>query len=206
VIYAIPHEGRTVRVAILGLDIVAISNVQDAAAFHQMIDKYRAAAWPGSAPSLVHEEFHHVPLAAVAWALARMPAQGARAPVLALPGLGIPVPALAGSTIVASATYRGAFHLRVEALTQSESDARQLQETVNTFLVLLKGVESSTAQGGTDADVKAFFNSMKVEEHGARVDLTATLPQGFIRKALTPPPGPEVEPAPAEKNQSGKKK
>jgi len=206
-IYAIPHEGRTVRVAILGLDIVAVSNVEDSSVIHQMIDKYRAAAWPASAPSLVREDFRHVPLAAVAWALARMPARGGQAPVLALPGLGIPVPALAGSTVVASAAYRGALHLRVEALTQSESDARQLEETVSTFLVLLKGVESSTAQGGTDTDVKAFFNSLKVEQHSTRVVLTATLPQGFVRKALTPPPGPAVEPAPAapEKKPKGKK-
>jgi len=206
VIYVIPHEGRTVRVAILGLDIVAVSNLPDVAAIHQMIDKYRAAAWPASAPSLVGADFHHVPLATVAWALTRIPAQGARAPVLALPGLDIPVPALAGSTIVASASYRGALHLRVEALTQSETDARQLQETANTFLVLLKGVESSTTQGGTDADVKAFFNSLKVEEHGTRVALTATLPQGFIRKALTPPPNPPLEQTPPPPSQKEKGK
>ncbi|MFZ3211444.1 MAG: hypothetical protein WA188_07995, partial [Terriglobales bacterium] len=73
VIYAIPHEGRTVRVAILGLDTVAVSNLPDPAAIHQMIDKYRAAAWPASGPLLVREHYHQVPLASVAWALARVP-------------------------------------------------------------------------------------------------------------------------------------
>ncbi len=207
VIYAIPHEGRTVRVAILGLDTVAVSNLPDTAAIHQMIDKYRAAAWPASGPSLVREHYRQVPLASVAWALARVPGQPGQGPALVLPGgMEMPVHWLAGSTIVASAAYRGALHLRIEALTQSENDARQLAETVKTFLALVKGVESSTTQGGTDADVKAFFNSLKVEEHGPRVALTATLPQGFIRKALTPPPSPPAQAPAGPPPPSGKKR
>ena len=193
IIYGIPHEGRTVRVAILGLDTVAISNMADAAAIHQMIDKYRAAAWPASAPSLVREHFRQVPLASLAWALARVPAEPARGPSLILPGgMQMQMRWLAGSTIVASARYLGALHVRIEALMQSESDARQLLETINTFFALLTGVESSMTQGGADADVKAFFDSLKAEGHGSRVALTATIPQGFIRKALSPPPAPPL--------------
>ena len=105
----------------------------------------------------------------------------------------MPAHSLAGSTIVASARYLGAVHLRVEALTQNENDARQLVNTVQTFFALVKSAESSMTQGGTDADVKAFFDSLKVEEHGSRVALTATIPQGFIRKALTPPPSPPAQ-------------
>jgi len=208
VIYAIPHEGRTVRVAILGLDTVAVSNLPDTAAIHQMIDKYRAAAWPASGPLLVREHYRQVPLASVAWGLARVPGLTSnRPPSFVLPGgVQMPVHWLAGSTIVGSARYLGALHLRIEALMQSEDAARQLAETVKTFLVLVKGVESSTTQGGTDADVKAFFNSLKVEEHGTRVALTATLPQGFIRKALTPPPGPPVQAPAAPPPPAGKKR
>jgi len=198
-----------VRVAILGLDTVAVSNLPDSAAIHQMIDKYRAAAWPASGPSLVREHYRQVPLATVAWALAHVPGQPGQAPALVLPGgMEMPVHWLAGSTIVGSARYLGALHLRIEALMQSENDARQLAETAQTFLVLLKGAESSTTQSGTDADVKAFFNSLTVEEHGTRVALTATLPQGFIRKALTPPPSPPVQvpaapPPPSAKKRKG---
>jgi hypothetical protein len=195
VIYAIPHEGRTVRATILGLDTVAVSNLPDAAAIHQMIDKYRAAAWPGPGPSLVREHYRQVPVASVAWALARVPAQPAQGPSLILPGgMEMPVRWLASSTIVASARYLGALHLRIEALMQGENDARQLFETIKTFLALLKSVESSTTQGGPDADVKAFFDSLKVEARDSRVALTATIPQGFIRKALAPAPSPPAPP------------
>jgi len=206
VIYAIPHEGRTVRVAVLGLDTVAVSNLSDSTAIHEMIDKYRAAAWPASGPSLVREHYRQVPVASVAWALARVPSPPAQGPSLPLPGgMQMPMPWLAGSTIVGSARYLGALHLRVEALTQSENDARQLLETAQTFLALIQGAESSTTQGGTDADVKAFFNSLKVEQHGPRVALTATIPPGFIRKALSPPPNPPVVQPPAPPQPSAKK-
>jgi hypothetical protein len=207
VIYAIPQEGQTVWVAILGLDTVAVSNLPGSAAIHQMIDKYRAAAWPAFGPSLVHEHYRQVPVASVAWALARIPGQQPQGPSLTLPGgVAMPVRWLAGSTIVASARYLGALHLRIEALTQSENDARQLLDTVKTFLALLKSAESSTTQGGADADVKAFFDSLKVEEHGSRVALTASIPQGFIRKALTPPPSPPVQPPAIPPESSGKKR
>lgn len=205
VIYGIPHEGRTIRVAILGLDTVAISNLPDVAAIHQMIDKYRAAAWPGSGPVLVREHYRQVPVASVAWAVAQLPAHESHVPVLELPG-GFEMPArwLAGSTIVASARYLGALHLRIEALTQSDDNARQLLETVTTFFALIKSADLSTTQGGIDADVKAFFDSLKVEAHGNRVALTASIPQGFIRKALAPAPPPPAHPPAIPPESSGK--
>ena len=205
-IYSIPHEGRTVRSAILAVDTVAVSNTPDATAIHQMIDKYRAAAWPASGPSLVREHYRQVPLGSVAWALVRVPAQ--QGPSLSLPGgMEVPMRSLAGSTIVASARYLAALHLRVEALTPSESDALQLLEILKTFLALVRSAESSVTQGGADADVKSFFDSLKVEQHGSRVALTATVPQGFVRKALTPPPSPPAAaPLPIPTPRPGKKR
>jgi hypothetical protein len=66
-----------------------------------------------------------------------------------------------------------------------------------TFLALVKSAESSVTQGGADTDVKSLFNSVRVEQHGSRVALTATVPQGFIRKALTPPGTPTATPSEA---------
>ena len=204
-IYAIPHEGRTVRTAILALDTVAVSNTPDATAIHEMIDKYRAAAWPASGPSLVREHYRQVPLGCLAWALVRVPAQQVTS--LSLPGgMEVPMRSLAGSTIVGSARYLTALHLRVEALTPNESDALQLLEIAKTFLALVRSAESSVTQGGADADVKSFFDSLKVEQHGSRVALTATVPQGFNRMALTPPASPPTAaPLPAPTAPPGKK-
>ncbi len=205
-IYSIPHEGRTVRVAILGLNTVAVSNVPEPTVIHEMVDKYRAAAWPASGPSLVRDHYRQVPLGTVAWALAQLPSKGL---LLELgSNFGIPVSSLAGATIISSARYLTALHLRVEALTPSEKDARNLLDTLNTYLALLKTADISAGQGGADPDVKAFFDSLKVEEKGTRVALTATVPQGFIRKALTPPPSPppSSQPAPPTKPKPPKRK
>jgi hypothetical protein len=208
VIYSIPHEGRTVRAAILGLDTVAVSNLPDVSAIHSMIDKYRAAAWPGRGPSLVRDHYRQVPVASVAWALAQLPAPVSPGAAVDLPGgWAVPARSLAGSTIVASARYLGALHLRIEAMTQNDDNARELFGTLTTFIALIKTADLSTTQGGADADVKAFFDSLKLEAHGNRVALTASIPQGFIRKALMPASGAPPAQAPAQPPEpSGKKK
>jgi hypothetical protein len=38
---------------------------------------------------------------------------------------------------------------------------------------------------GTDPDVKAFFDSLKVRDEGDRAVLTAVMPLGFLRKMLS---------------------
>ena len=196
VIYVIPREGRAVRVSLLGPKTVAVSNTPDNRAIHQMIDNYRAAPWRASGPALVRGYYRQVPVGSVAWALARVPAQESH-PSFGFQSWTIMARPLGGSTIVASARYLGALHVRIEALTASEDDARQLLETLRTSFAIVRSLESSMTQGGADADVKALFHSVKVEEHGPRVALTATIPQGFIRKALTPPPNPPVQAQPA---------
>jgi hypothetical protein len=171
-----------------------------------MIDKYRAAARPALEPSLIREHYHDVPLGSVAWALVRVPTQPAQA--VAVPGgMDLLGRWMAGSTIVASARYLRALHIRVEALMRSQSDAQQLLETIKTFFALMKGTEASITQGGTDVDVKAFFESLNAKQEGSRIFLTATVPPGFIRKALTPPPAAETAaptPAPPQKGRKEK--
>lgn len=205
VIYSIPREERSVRICVLGLDTVAVSNTPEPAAIHQMIDKYRAAARPASEPSLVRQYYGRVPLGSVAWALARPRAESATA-VPVPGGIGVFDRWLARSTIVASARYLRALHLRVEALMRSPADAQQLLETFKTFFALLKAADLSVTQGGTDADVKAFFDSLKARQEDNRVLITATVPQGFIHKALTPAPTTQTEaPLPKERQKDKRK-
>lgn len=202
-IFIILHEGRTVRVAILGVNTVAVSNVQSPEILHQMIDHYHAAALALGGPSLLRAYYRHVPLESVAWAIGKFsPAEQGKKSIPVLGGLGIPAGSLAGSAIVASARYRGSIQLRLEAFTPGENNARQTVEQVNTLLALFRGAESTAQTGGPDRDVRAFLDSIKVEQNVDRVLLTATLPQGFVTKALSEPPAtvtaPEP-PAPAEK-------
>jgi hypothetical protein len=85
---------------------------------------------------------------------------------------------------VISARYLRALHLRAEAFTDSEADAHAITEKTAAFLSLFHAAEGSVGAHGTDADVKTFFDSLKVEQSGDRAILTAAVPPGFIRKAL----------------------
>jgi hypothetical protein len=195
-IYNIPHEGRTVRVAILGLGTVAVSNVNDGQVIRNMIDNYLAEAKPLSGPSLVSDYYRHVPIGSVAWAIVKFAPSANRS--LPLPGgFELAAQSLAGSVMVGSARYVGSLHLRIQDFNSTEQNARNLRETAETLLGLVRATGSPLQSGAADKEVKAFFDSVKLEQKGENVLLTATLPSEFIAKALSGPPVVPEEPAPA---------
>ena len=52
-VYSIPSEGRTVRVAQIGYDMVAVSNYPTAEMIHSMLDRHRTAALPFAGSTLL---------------------------------------------------------------------------------------------------------------------------------------------------------
>ena len=60
-------EGRTVRVAQIGYDMVAISNTPSTEQIHSMLDRHRTAALPFSGSTLLAEHYSEMPLLSVAW-------------------------------------------------------------------------------------------------------------------------------------------
>jgi hypothetical protein len=190
-IYNIPLEGRTVRVVILSYDSVAVSNHPNPDVIRGMLDRSRKLASPFGGAWLLRKFYGRVPLASLSFAILRV-----RPEMSSLGGLGswsllFPKPAVA----VISARYLRALHLRAEAFTDSEDDAHAITEKTAAFLNLFHAAEGSVGAQGTDADVKTFFSSLKVEQSGARAILTATVPPGFIRKVLTEaPPAPATPP------------
>jgi hypothetical protein len=101
---------------------------------------------------------------------------------------------------VISGRYLRALHVRAEAFTASDADARALVDKAETFLNLFQSAEVSVGTQGTDEDVKAFFSSLKVERVGDRAILTAAVPPNFVRKLLTEEPVPGALPAPTPPN------
>src|SRR5438874_11731400 len=71
-IYSIPLEGRTLRVAILGVDTVAASNHNDPLVIRGIIDRSRKLASPFGGPALLRQFYKHVPLTSLAWAVLRV--------------------------------------------------------------------------------------------------------------------------------------
>ena len=188
-IFNVPYEGRTVRVAILAVDMVALSNHDDPLVMRGIIDRSRKLASPFGGPALLRQQYKHVPIASLAWAIARIEPErslftGSTALLFTRPAV-----------LVVSARYLRALHLKAEAFTASAEDAQAITEKLNTFLSVFHSAEVSVGTQGPDPDVKAFFDSLKVEQEKDRAVLTATVPPGFIRKAFTEAPG-NVMPAP----------
>ena len=192
-IYSIPLEGRTLRAAILGVDTVAASNHRDPQLIRGIIDRSRRLASPFGGPALLRQYYKHVPFASLAWTIFRIDSSSNH-PAPGPFGLSFlfPKPAV----VLASVRYLGSVHFRAEAFAGSEDDAQRLAEQLNAFLNIFHSAENSVSTQGTDADVKQFFDSLRVERHHQRAVLTATVPPGFIRKALAEPPKKEGPPPP----------
>ena len=207
-IYNIPREDRMVRVVILSYNTVAVSNHPDPSVIRGVVNRSRKLASPFGGPMLLRRYYKKVPLASLAFAILRVqPAQMGSLDDLGSWSLLFAKPTVA----VISGRYLRAFHLRAEAFTGSESDAQAVTEKVSTFLSLFHAAEGSVGAQGTDADVKTFFDSLKVERSDDRAVLTATVPPGFVKKVLgeAPPepagtspaattPGPPKEPTAAK--------
>ncbi len=190
-IYNIPIEGRTVRVVILSYDSVAVSNHPDPDVIHGMLDRSRKLASPFGGPWLLRKFYRQVPLASLCFAILRVRPEMSSFGELGSWSLLFPQPAVA----VISARYLRALHLRVEAFTDSDDEARAIADKISAFLNLFHAAEGSVGVQGTDPDVRAFFASLKVEQAGARAILTATVPPGFIKKVLTEAPPETAAPA-----------
>jgi len=190
-IYNIPVEGRTVRVVILSYDSVAVSNHPNPDVIRGVLDRSRKLASPFAGPWLLRSFYRKVPLASLSFAILRVKPEMSSLGGLGSWGLLFPKPAVA----VISARYIRALHLRAEAFTDSEDEARAITEKTAAFLRLFHAAESSVGTQGTDTDVKTFFDSLHVEQSGERAVLTATLPPGFFRKVLTEAPAETFPPA-----------
>jgi hypothetical protein len=181
-IFTIQLEGRSLRVAVLNADSVAASNHDDPAVIRAMIDRSKRLASPFGGPALLRQYYKHVQLASLAWAVARIdPA----APGAAGGGALFAKPA----TVVISGSYLSplhlipeAIHIRAEAFTQSADNAREIADKLTAFVAITHSAEVSAGTHGTDADVKALFDSVKVKQEGERAVLTAAMPFGFLRK------------------------
>src|SRR5271170_5321473 len=165
-IFTIVLEGRSLKVAVLSADSVAASNHDDPAVIRGMVDRSKRLASPFGGPSLLRQYYKHVQLASLAWVVARVdpssPGAGNWNTIFTRP-----------ATLVVSGSYLSplhlrpdAVHLRAEAFTQTPDEARAVTDKVNVFVALTRSAETSVGTHGTDADVKAFFDSLKVRDEG----------------------------------------
>src|ERR1700758_1578040 len=182
-IFTIPLSGGSSRIAILAVDTVAASNHDDPAVIRGMVDRSRRLASPFGGPALLRRYYRHVQFASPFWMVARTEPLARQfdtgAPLFPNP-----------ADLVISASYNplhfplrvDALHLRAEAWASSEEDARDIADKANVFLAMFRSAEMSVGSSGTDADVKALFDSFHIRQEGARALLSATIPGEVLRK------------------------
>ena len=187
-IFSIAVEDRTLRTAILGADSVAASNVDDPAVIRGMVDRSRRLASPFGGPALLRRYYRRVQFASPIWGVAHVEPSS---PMFGGWSDFLPHPA----DIVVSASYNplhlplhpGSLHIRAEALTLSDEDARSLAEKTNTFLLMFHNAENAVGGRGNDPDVKAMFDSLQIQLEGDRAVLSVSVPPGFLKKLLAGP-------------------
>jgi hypothetical protein len=183
-IFNIPVENRIVRFAILDPKTVAASNHDDPQVIRGMIQRSRKRASPFAGPSLLRANYKKVPLASLAWAIIRLDPEKKS-------GIELPLDASVlfdkPGVLVASARMLRALHLRAEAVSSNEADARALAARMDTFLTLFRGADISTSTGPGDPDIKAFQESLQLRQEHQSTVLTASLPPSFLGKILRSP-------------------
>jgi hypothetical protein len=192
-VFNIKLDERTLRVAILSVDTVAASNSDDPSVIRGMIDRSRKLASPFAGPALLRHYYKDVPLVSLSWGIIRVPGSDTRFPLSSgIWALLFQKPA----TVVLSARYLRALHLRAEAIAESDDDAKRMATQASTVLNIFQSAEINPGND-SNPDIKSFFESLKVSQHDHRAVLTAILAPGLIRQIMTEPPS-ELAPAPEE--------
>jgi hypothetical protein len=184
-IYTIPVEGRRLRVAQLGYDMIAASNTPTPEQIHSILDRSRASAASSSGSSLLAARFHNVPLLAQAWGIGRIGLPFSRNGQITFLGLQLPI--AAESDLVASIRWTtavplhgGSADLRVEEFVADPADAERIVNALNALLSIVRGIASAQPpRGPADAALRQVLDSATLTHHGdhALLRASATLDQ-----------------------------
>jgi hypothetical protein len=181
---------RQLRVAQLGYDTVAASNMPTAEQIHSMLDRHRAAASPFAGSSLLSARYSDVPLLSSAWAIGHIGLPFSDRGRISVLGLQLPLPE--DTTFVASLRYVGAVHLRIEQIATTEAEAAEATRSLGALLALFKSMEHIRPGVPGDVAMGQIIDSLKIEQHKDRAVLTGTIPVEVLQQMTVP--GPSTQP------------
>jgi len=183
-IYDIPSQGRTVRVALLGYDMVAASNTPTPEQIHSMLDRYRTSALPFSGSSLLTDHYSEVPLLSIAWGIGKitvpLKSDGIRI-------MGFHFPIALDTTFIGSLRWAGALRLKIEEIAPTELAATVSSDALSTLVAIGRAAENNLPSAMTNADIRDLLNSTDIEHKNDRAVVTATLPVALLQKLVTAP-------------------
>jgi hypothetical protein len=181
-IYTIPVETRQLRVAQIGYDTIAASNMPTPEQIHSILDRARASALSTPGSSLLAARFHEVPILSEAWGIGHIALPFSQNGYISALGLQLPLPA--DTDLVASLRYTraehlltgGAVHLRVEEIAPDPAAATHTVDTLSGLLDVLRGITNDhPARTDSDRALHSLLDSIKLTQHNDRALLNATL-------------------------------
>lgn len=179
-IYSIASEGRTVRVTLLGYDMIAVSNTPTPEQIHAIVDRSRTAALPFSGSSVLSRYYGQVPALSIAWGIGRisLPLWQAGGPQ----AFGVLLPVAADTDFIASVRYLGSLRIRVEEIAPSQAAAAASTTAMQNLIGLLSLAVHSVQNNPANRDYAALLDSATVEQQKNRAVLTATVPLAVVRQ------------------------
>jgi hypothetical protein len=176
-IYDVPSDGRTVRVAQIGYDMLAISNYPTPEMIHSMLDRHRTAALPFAGSSLLAQHYSEVPLLSLAWGVGQIGLPFSESGAIHIFGLELPLQD--DSIIVASITpslpLAGSLNVKVEEIAPSEQAAASQAASMATLVTLARTLAAPLARNATNNSLQNLLQTAAVTQHHNRVVVTATL-------------------------------
>src|ERR1035437_8096593 len=176
-IYSIPSEGRTVRVAQIGYDMVAVSNTPTPEQIHSMIDRHRTAALPFANSTLLREHYHEVPLLSLAWGIGQIGLPFCESGDIRVFGLSLPLEA--DSTIIASLTptlsLGGSLNVKVIEIAPSSDVAASQAAALNVLVTMARGFTAPLPDNAANNGLKELLKTAVVTEERTRVTVTASI-------------------------------
>ena len=176
-VYSLPSEGRTVRVAQIGYDMVAISNTPSTEQIHSMLDRHRTAALPFSGSSLLAQHFSEMPILSVAWGM------GAIGMPFSEDGgihvLGMQLPLGPDTIFLASVHWAGALKLRIVEIAPNEPAAQGQAANLNMLLNLARAATPGLGPNPANDTLQEVLKTAQITQHRDRVEADATLPKNL---------------------------
>jgi hypothetical protein len=177
-IYSIPSEGRTVRVAQIGYDMLAVSNTPTAEQIHSMLDRHRTAALPFAGSTLLAEHYHEVPLLSLAWGVGQIALPFSKSGAISVFGLQLPLED--HSTFVASVRWTGSLRLRVEEIAATDDIAAEQAAQLGTLVTMARGFTAPLSENSSNNSLKELLKTAEVEQKRNRVVVTAALTPSLL--------------------------
>jgi hypothetical protein len=181
-IYSIPSEGRTVRVAQIGYDMVAVSNTPTPEQIHSMLDRHRTAALPFAGSTLLTQHYHEVPLLSLAWGVGQIGLPFSESGAIHIFGLSLRLED--DSTIVASVTpalaLGSALNVKVEEIAATDDVAARQAASLATLVTLARGFAIPLSANAANDGLKELLQTAEVSQKRNRVVVTARLSPSML--------------------------